>query len=110
MSCHLHTSANKKSPSTISVLGLNLFPVCDLSFVNPQRESTVRVRAYPGLEENRSPFLPIIRERDQYARLTFLAFWETRKIHHPTPFSEGPNFLPSLEKIKRKGATLAHFL
>jgi hypothetical protein len=91
------------------VFGLNLLPVRDFSFVNPQRKSALRVRAHPSLEENRRPFLPIIRERDQHARIAFLTFWETRKIHHPTPFSEGPSFTLSLEKIKTENAVPSSF-
>ncbi len=42
------------------MLVIDSFPVGDLSFVNPERKSTLGVGARPGLEYHGSSFLPIV--------------------------------------------------
>src|SRR4029077_1759300 len=43
-----------------SVLVLDLLPVGDLALVDAQRESALRVRARPRLEDHRRPLLPVV--------------------------------------------------
>ena len=61
-----------------SVLEVNLFAVGDLALVHAKGKAALRIRADPGLEQHRSAFLPVIRERNQRSAVALQAL---REIH-----------------------------
>ena len=51
------------------------FTDADLAVVDAQMETTVRVRANPGFEDNRRAFSAVIGQRHEDTGGTFLAYW-----------------------------------
>src|SRR5690349_14631550 len=78
-----HRTARDCSGDHASVFGLDSLSVSDLSLIDPERKSTIRVGAGPRLKRYGRAFLAIIRQRDQETVIALLAF---RQFHLRTSF------------------------
>src|SRR5262245_20258286 len=74
------------------VLEVYLLAVRDFALVDPEREATVGIHTHPRFEQDRSPLLSVIGQRDQKPLVTLEAL---RPVHRlllvpvATPISSG---------------------